>query len=1169
MSSNKRKIIKDDRGEKDSLKHRRSSLKVNLSDTSNSSEFEEESRRKFHLPHMPTSVTEDIDKIQYPKDDLLRNITVRKSSRRIASRRYNTRNHSNDNIGNTNVSNEENRNENDSSVEESIKTNVASKTSIQTTERIRKLPKVTQNLSIVLIDINKKEKSQGKICEQLKNAILQKTRELFDKQNELSIKTADVLIGANNSSKSSMLNNRVPLISRDERNVLRDTPSNYLTAENHLNTIPESCTNGDESIISTPKINWRNRQSDSSVSSEKTNSLRKKLFSNEDDLASSPANQRETNHENENIYKKSEVHSNNGTSPILSGNGCSNRLFGCTQNSNSPILSCGSTTLNRTRLSHLSQNVFTNSCNIETNKKVSDPYRSAKNLSNGTRTSVSRIQTKENLFLGSPITSSSLIKKSVRHANSNVNTLDSKVNSSDCNKSNDSEDDERAYHKTITDATQIPRICASKKESRNIMENKLGNVSSKNKSNNHKEGECVSSSTRHHTVPEQSTKSQNTYEEVPMELTTVQGKIISNSKSLSNVLSVRDTVVNDERSKEDSDSTIRTSLNVNTSLDPNLEIQEPDDCLKIRNSTTTVQSSLQVNTSLNPVHDSLNQRDQNKDKNQLTRKKSEDRIQNDSLTNTDIPYSTETDRENEFVSLENISIIERLRNISLTKERMSESNSTSTDKNNPKNAIEEGSHNNQSRGGKRSSSFGGKSYIEGTPYPISRSMLLRSQYKCSITNENQNVQKTVTLANEQGSCQHESSHHLINNERHISDGEKNGEQVTLRTSRNRSLKLVDSSILNYSTSSNESRNNECRERVIIQDSMNQLSSNESETPSYPANVSRKKKVLNQKKKLLPLHDSSQPVVFSPLENKSQTPRKRKPKNIFNKVNKLPKKHVVINDDAKKKDTDKSKTNDNELLLHIYSSIDQPQKEKPKKRRKILSKKIIVKKPMNLDILDELRNCSAITQEQAENSVRLGQSSQDFESSQKNSKDVQKTKGIVIVTTGLSREDKGTVKRIVQTIGSAQIEATVTRRTTHVITTGVRTINLLRAIIRGCWLISLEWVFKSLESRRWLNPEKYELTHFSKAVLENRKDRQLFGACFVPELFATCGVIYVQNGTTPPTPILKELIKTAGGRITEDPQKAKVTIGPDGTKEIWVLDSITTGILQPLNQYQRR
>lgn len=186
-----------------------------------------------------------------------------------------------------------------------------------------------------------------------------------------------------------------------------------------------------------------------------------------------------------------------------------------------------------------------------------------------------------------------------------------------------------------------------------------------------------------------------------------------------------------------------------------------------------------------------------------------------------------------------------------------------------------------------------------------------------------------------------------------------------------------------------------------------------------------------------------------------------------------------------------------------------------------------------------------------------------------------------------------VKSIATSLGMAEMELNVSRRTTHVVSTGVRTVNLLQAIIRGCWLITLEWVLKSLESNMWLNPEEFEMKHFSKAVLvkfhmlytfthicyayihiyvysqENRKDRQLFGPSYIPELFTACGLIHVENKTTLPHNTLKELIKTAGGHITENPKLARITVGASGLKETWVIDSITTGELQLTKHYQRK
>lgn len=89
-----------------------------------------------------------------------------------------------------------------------------------------------------------------------------------------------------------------------------------------------------------------------------------------------------------------------------------------------------------------------------------------------------------------------------------------------------------------------------------------------------------------------------------------------------------------------------------------------------------------------------------------------------------------------------------------------------------------------------------------------------------------------------------------------------------------------------------------------------------------------------------------------------------------------------------------------------------------------------------------------------------------------------------------------------------------------------------------------------------------------SLQENRKDRQLFGPSYIPELFTACGFIHVEHQTTMPCDTIKELIKTAGGHITENTKFAKIIIGANGLKETWVIDSITTGELQLTKLYQR-
>nr|XP_031835015.1 uncharacterized protein LOC116428061 [Nomia melanderi] len=397
----------------------------------------------------------------------------------------------------------------------------------------------------------------------------------------------------------------------------------------------------------------------------------------------------------------------------------------------------------------------------------------------------------------------------------------------------------------------------------------------------------------------------------------------------------------------------------------------------------------------------------------------------------------------------------------------------------------------------------GQSYVEATPYPAYRSVLLKTQLK-------QNA--------------------IVSNSIHRNSIEMNSFKTKKATSKSLTL-------------NNSSSHNMSCVRLPVKSKC--------------------------KRKLLSLHDSSQLLSFSPVENENILPERPMLRTRYKKGKKQHvknKRSIVDNGSGVKRIDGK---NYDQLVLKNDCTIFSNTK-KQKRPKKVISKKFVIKRFANENFLGGLEeNRGNATKVQAHicnrNSLNEFQTLKNVPTTQPSNK---KTQRINIVVTGLCNDDKNIVKSVIKTLGHARIESNVTKRTTHVVTTGVRTINLLYGIIRGCWLVTFEWVLRSLENNSWLNPEEYEITHFSKAVLENRKDRQLFGASYVSELFAACGSIYIGKGTTPPYDTLKDLIKTAGGQITECPEAAKIIIHSKGLKESWVLDCITTGELQPFHLYQR-
>ena len=55
----------------------------------------------------------------------------------------------------------------------------------------------------------------------------------------------------------------------------------------------------------------------------------------------------------------------------------------------------------------------------------------------------------------------------------------------------------------------------------------------------------------------------------------------------------------------------------------------------------------------------------------------------------------------------------------------------------------------------------------------------------------------------------------------------------------------------------------------------------------------------------------------------------------------------------------------------------------------------------------------------------------------------------------------------------------------------RTINVLKGILRGCWILSVNWLYASLEHGCWAEEEMFELVDFSPAVKSMRLEKEAF------------------------------------------------------------------------------
>ncbi|CAG9772193.1 unnamed protein product [Ceutorhynchus assimilis] len=164
-------------------------------------------------------------------------------------------------------------------------------------------------------------------------------------------------------------------------------------------------------------------------------------------------------------------------------------------------------------------------------------------------------------------------------------------------------------------------------------------------------------------------------------------------------------------------------------------------------------------------------------------------------------------------------------------------------------------------------------------------------------------------------------------------------------------------------------------------------------------------------------------------------------------------------------------------------------------------------------------------------------------------------------------------QIVKKLGRFVVEDEVSEKTTHLVAgEAKRTLNMLRAIARGCWVLKHEWVLRSLEAGKWLPEENFELDDFSPAVRHCRLERQAFGENYAMDVFESCPPIYVSLETTPRCSDLRELIRTCKGKVVTNPRMAMIIVGQyiDGehvcVTEKWVLDCVNFYEKMDLDDY---
>lgn len=718
MSPNKRKIFASDTSdEDDSFKRRRSSLRVNLSYCENLTDSGNGSLWKTEIE---TEKGTD---------------TVRANKRLSRSKRndiYEKKNRQLD------FDNEEGlRVKSDTSKLVNKDTNI----SFHVKEGIQ-LKRLTVNLE----DINIKERTLETNCKRLKDAILNKTKEIFDRENELSVKTEMILKNEKNQFADGIHDAYI----ENKSIIILDAMTNH-QPRNKAIIEHEKCTNIESNqqkdnqysnIVTTPTNSSQLESSKKVI--DKSRLTQRRLFAEEGKQIEEQAKCRII----EDIVLKEKFplfslrQTDQNGSPILSG---SHRRLG----------------LLRTRSKIHSQNRPEN-----------------------TTFSIIPSQNDIGVDIGAPIICSTF----------NEDMRDEKENSSPYNEANNDTDTSRATQTTNkVISMEITGVHGGIRMSEKCPSLQNTNPNTSIETSKKKESEGKSLEQDRCAIQMQRTKNINS----PVNKPTMQNNVAHFDLSCTNVANDQNTVVQTSSIKEvavviktcdipqihergnetknhnerctlslsDSDDTIRSSLNVNTSLDAATEANKEENVRKTNDyrindsnqgfkatktnnksialddqnesSNITETSSLKMNTSVNSMREIWHRRSNHL---QSLISNKNDTTENHLSINNQHLLAAENEEANDVDSLENISLIQRLRHISM-QNQVSYNNKSRVFEMKEKVRMDNESNDVKFPSSDRMSNSE-NSYVEGTPYPISRSVLFRTQLR----------HKTQNLDNSVASC---------------------------------------------------------------------------------------------------------------------------------------------------------------------------------------------------------------------------------------------------------------------------------------------------------------------------------------------------------------------------------------------------------------------------------
>lgn len=152
------------------------------------------------------------------------------------------------------------------------------------------------------------------------------------------------------------------------------------------------------------------------------------------------------------------------------------------------------------------------------------------------------------------------------------------------------------------------------------------------------------------------------------------------------------------------------------------------------------------------------------------------------------------------------------------------------------------------------------------------------------------------------------------------------------------------------------------------------------------------------------------------------------------------------------------------------------------------------------------------------------------------------KGIIQVS-GVDLDTKGVMTRIINHLGGFKLidKHEQRLRPTHVICGEQRTLGVLQAIARGCWLLTPEWALVSLEQERWVKERDFVATKWYPGIKARTNGHPLV-------LLSPEKPVFIGSLQTGQPGDVAELVRLVGGKVTTTLQGALVCLGTVEGKE---------------------